>query len=102
MIDLHAEILSTDGEPQFAVLPYGEFLQVKAALVRLTGKTMEDPRYGSFYDKLSAEELARRQGVRPIASAEQLYGSGNAADWEGFDEALEQWRSPGTTMGGCV
>lgn len=94
MIDLHAEILSTNGEPQFAVLPYGEFLQVKAALARLTEKTMEDPRYGSFYDNLSAEELARRQGVKPIESVEQLYGNGDAADWAGFDEALEQWRSP--------
>ncbi len=35
MIDLHPEILSTNGEPQFAVLPYAEFLQVKAALARL-------------------------------------------------------------------
>jgi hypothetical protein len=94
MIDLHPKILSTNGEPQFAVLPYAEFLQVKAALARITEKTMEDPRYGSFYDNLSAEELARRQGINPAESVEQLYGTGDPADWEGFDEALEEWRSP--------
>ncbi len=32
MIELHPEILAKDGKPQFAVLPYGEFLQVQQAL----------------------------------------------------------------------
>lgn len=95
MIDLHAEILSTNGQPQFAVLPYDEFLQVRAALARMAERELEDPRYGGFWDNLSAEELARRQGVKPVESIEQLYGSGSPDDWEGFDAALEQWRSEG-------
>ena len=93
-IELHPEILSKDGEPQFAVLPYGEYLQVKAALARLTEKELQSPRYGGFWDNLSAEELARRQGVKAVADVKALYGPpGDAEDWEGFDEALEQWRS---------
>ena len=84
MIDLHAEILSTNGQPQFAVLPYHEFLQVKAARARLIEKEMEDPRYGSFYDNLTAEELARRQGVKPVESIEQLYGTRDPDDWGGL------------------
>jgi len=93
MIPLHPEILSKDGEPQFAVLPYGEYLQVKAALARLAEKELQDPRYGGCWDNLSAEELARRQGVKPVTDVKELYGPGDPADWEGFDEALEQWRS---------
>ena len=92
MIDLHAEILSTNGQPQFAVLPYDEFLKVKAALARMIEKGLEDPRYGSFYDNLTAEELARRQGVKPAETVEELYGPGDPADWEGFDEAVPEWR----------
>lgn len=93
MIELHAEILSTNGQPQFAVLPYDEFLQVRTALARIAEKELEDPRYGGFWDNLSAEDLAARQGVQPAKSVEELYGSGSPEDWDGFDEALEQWRS---------
>lgn len=92
MITMHPEILSKDGKPQFAVLPYEEFLQVQAALARAAGAPEPDPRFGGFYENLNAEELARRQGVKPIASVEELYGNGDPSDWEGFDEALEQWR----------
>jgi len=89
MIELHPEILSRDGTPQFAVLPYDEFLQVEEAL-RQIGASIPapDPRYGGFWDNLSAEELARRQGVKPADRIEHLYGQGQPADWEGFDEAL--------------
>lgn len=92
-MELHPEILAKDGQPQFAVLPYDEYLRVKAALARMTEKELQDPRYGGFWDNLSAEELAQRQGVKAVTTAEELYGCGNPADWEGFDEALEQWRS---------
>ena len=51
-----------------------------------------DPRFGGFWDNLSAEELAQRQGVQPVTDAAALYGGGDPADWEGFDEALEEWR----------
>jgi hypothetical protein len=42
---------------------------------------------------LSAEQYAERQGGRPIEQAESLCGAGHADDWEGFDEALEDWRT---------
>jgi len=94
MIELHPEILTKDGKPQFAVLPYEEFVQVREALRELNGGVPEaDPRYGAFHDNLSAEELARRQGVKPVACVEDLYGHGDPAEWEGFDEALAQWRA---------
>jgi len=91
---LHPEILKRNGAPKFAVLPYDEFVQVEEALRCLAGDIpAPDPRYGGFYDNLSAEELARRQGVKPVQRIEDLYGHGDPADWEGFDEALEQWRN---------
>ena len=94
MIEFHPEILTKDGKPQFAVLPYEEFVQVQEALRRSNGGLPQpDPRYGGFLDNLSAEELARRQGVQPVARVEDLYGHGDPADWDGFDEALAQWRA---------
>ena len=63
MISLHPEFLSKDGKLQFAVLPYEEFLQVQATLARTTERELADVKYGSPFDNLSAEELARRQGV---------------------------------------
>ena len=33
MIELHPEILSKNGQPEFAVLPYQEFLAVKELLL---------------------------------------------------------------------
>lgn len=94
MIELHPEILTKNGKPEFAVLTYEEFVQVQEALRRSNGGWPQpDPRYGGFFDNLSAEELARRQGVQPVARVEDLYGHGDPADWEGFDEALALWRA---------
>lgn len=93
MIELHSEILTKDGKPLFAVLPYEEFLQVREALRKLNGVAPSDPRYGSFHENLSAEQLAQRQGVKPATRAEELYGQGDPADWEGFDEAVAEWRA---------
>ncbi len=92
MIELHPEILRKDGRPQFAVLPYEEFLQLQGILARMAEKKFEDPRYGGFWDNLTAEELARRQGVKPVEDVSSLYGGGDPADWVGFDEALEESR----------
>ena len=93
-MELHPEILIKDGAPQFAVLPYDEFVQIEAVLRHLTGGTFEpDCRYGGFRDNLSAQELARRQGVVPVDRTEYLYGEGDPEDWEGFDDALAQWRA---------
>ncbi len=93
-MELHPEILSKNGKPEFVVLPLSEFMKLREELISNGGTTIApDPRYGSFWDNLSAEELARRQGVKPAKRVEDLYGDGDPADWEGFDEALEQWRA---------
>jgi hypothetical protein len=76
------------------VLPYDEYLQIEQALRHLEGALAPtDPRYGGFWENLPAEELAKRQGVVPASCAEDLYGNGDPSDWDGFDEALEQWRA---------
>jgi len=46
-----------------------------------------------FWNDLSAQQYAALQRVPIIQRAEDLYGDGTAEEWEGFDEALEQWRS---------
>jgi hypothetical protein len=92
MITLHPDILTKDGKPQFAVLPYEEFLQVQAALARLGASEREGPRFGGFYENLSAAEHAARQGVKPIANLDELAWPGDPADWEGFEEAVNEWR----------
>jgi hypothetical protein len=48
--------------------------------------------YG-FWENLSAAEYAQRQGVQPVTNIASLYGAGKPEDWQGFDEALETWRT---------
>ena len=91
MIELHPDILSKEGKPQFAVLPYDEFLKVQEALRFVDLESYR--RYGGFFDNLSAEELARRQGVKPISDPAALAWPGDPSDWDGFEEAVEEWRS---------
>jgi hypothetical protein len=98
VIELHPEILTKDGKPQFVVLPYEEFLEVREALARLAEQQMADPKYGAATDNLSAHELARRQGVGPTTGVDELYGAGDAADWEGFDQAVVRWRNESGTL----
>jgi hypothetical protein len=90
MITMHPEILVKDGQ-QYAVLPYAEFLQVQAALARLAEQGLADSRYGSFYENLSAAELARRQGVKKVSNLEALAWP-SPEDWDGFDAAVDEWR----------
>ena len=91
-MELHPEILSKNGKPEFVVLPFEEFLKVRTALARLAEKELEDPRYGGFWDNLSAEELARRQGVKPITDPSTLEWPFGPEDWEGFEKAVDEWR----------
>jgi len=92
MIPMHPKILKKDGEPEFVVLPYAEFLQIQAALARMTEESLKNTRFGEFYSNLSADELARRQGVAPVADLELLAWPFSAEDWEGFEEAVDAWR----------
>jgi hypothetical protein len=94
MIELHPEIITKNGVPESVVLPYKEFLQIEVALQRLS-ETIDtpDPRYGGFWDNLTAEELAKRQGVKPVESIKDLYWDGDPSDWDGFEEAVAQSRS---------
>ena len=41
---------------------------------------------------LTADQHAARQDIRPAMSWEQFMGDGTQEEWEGFDEALEEWR----------
>ena len=94
MIELHPKIVNKDGKPESVVLPYEEYMKVQEALQHLAGNSPQpDPRYGGYWDNLSAEELAKRQGVGPTERVEGLYGNGDPSDWVGFDDALEQWRA---------
>ena len=54
----------------------------------------------NFWHPLSALQQAELQKVPIIRSVEEFYGDGTAAEWEGFDEALEQWRLEKTPIGG--
>ncbi len=51
-----------------------------------------DPRYGGFWENLSADELARRQGVGPVHNLDDLVG-----DWpenESIEDFLAEIRGP--------
>jgi hypothetical protein len=53
-----------------------------------------DPR--AFWEGKTVDELAKEQGVGPLTTlASPVASEFTAEDWEGFDEALEQWRSEG-------
>jgi hypothetical protein len=92
MIKLRPEIFSKNGKPEFVVLPYEEFVKVRAELARIAEKKLEDPRYGGFWDNLTAEELAKQQGVKPVAGLAELAWPFGPEDWEGFEEAVDEWR----------
>jgi hypothetical protein len=92
MIELHPKILSKNGKPEFAVLPYEEFVKVRATLARLTEREIENSRYGGFWDNLTAEEFAQRQGVKPVTDLSELAWPFGPEDWEGFEEAVDEWR----------
>lgn len=94
MIPLHPEIVTKDGVPESVVLPYDEFRQLVQAFQQLEGGLPAlDPRYGGFWDNLSAGELARRQCVEPVTKLSKLAWPYGPEDWQGFEEAVEQWRS---------
>ncbi len=92
MIELHPKILSKNGKPEFALLPYEEFVQVRATLARLTEEEIADSRYGGFWENLTAEEFAKRQDVKPITDFSELAWPFGPQDWEGFEEAVDEWR----------
>ena len=96
-MELHPEILSKNGKPEFVVLPYEEFMQLRQEL-SANGETkiVPDPRYGGFFDNLSAEELAKRQNVKLVQDFSELAWPYDAGDWDGFEEAVEQWRNEQT------
>jgi hypothetical protein len=50
----------------------------------------------SFWKHKTLDEIAREQGVKPLETLESPVASQfTPEDWEGFDEALERWRSEG-------
>ncbi len=55
-------------------------------------QVIPDPRYGGYWDNLSAEELARRQGVVPVKDPAALAWPYGPKDWDGFEESVVQNR----------
>lgn len=51
-----------------------------------------DEAAGFFADQ-TVDQPASRQGIGPVTDRSALYGMGSEADWEGFDQALRQWRN---------
>jgi hypothetical protein len=51
------------------------------------------PSSADLWRPATAQDHARQQGIQPVTRAEDFLGPGDAADWEGFDESLEQWRA---------
>jgi hypothetical protein len=78
----------TSGEPRW--LEIADIERVEEPTVTAEHET--GSRY-DFWENLSAQEYARRQGVQPVTSIKSLYGLGEPSDWEGFDAALEHWRT---------
>lgn len=61
--------------------------------LEMVEETAPSWRYG-FWENISANEYAARQGVRAVEDVQALYGSGEEPDdWAGFDEALDEWRA---------
>lgn len=46
-----------------------------------------------FWQPMSALQQAEQQEVPAVTSPEALLGDGTEEEWQGFDEALETWRS---------
>lgn len=52
-------------------------------------------RESDFYRRSSIEELARKQGVRPVERFEDLLGGWPDKIDDGFEEAVARWRGHG-------
>jgi hypothetical protein len=55
-----------------------------------------------FWHGPSAAEQAAAQGVKPVQSIEELHSPELADAFEGFDEALEEWRKEPWSSGEAV
>lgn len=46
-----------------------------------------------FWEPSTAQEQAALQRVPIVKTLENFYGEGTAEEWEGFDDALKDWRA---------
>jgi len=66
-----------------------------------SGAGLDDPTLGgaddaaaqAFWHPLSARQQSELQHTPAVTSPEALLGDGTEEEWQGFDEALERWRS---------
>jgi hypothetical protein len=79
------------GEPGCLDVTDIEQIEVPEAAMALGESASGNWSY-DFWESPSAEEYARRQGTPMPTDPTALYGNGDAADWDGFDEAVERWR----------
>lgn len=56
-------------------------------------EAVDDAWSQDVWHPLAVEEHAALQKTPIVGSVEELLGDGTAEEWEGFDEALERWRS---------
>ena len=66
MIELHPEILRRDGKEQFAILPYEEFVAVKALLEDMEDlRLLEEARANDSGEPgIPLDEVKRRLGLK--------------------------------------
>ena len=53
----------------------------------------DDAAAQDFWHPLTAQQQAALQHAPAVTSPESLLGDGTEDEWQGFDEALESWRS---------
>ena len=78
-----------------------EWMDARAAYPVAPGQRLEEPAFGAaddaaaqdFWHPLTALQQSELQHTSAVTSPESLLGDGTAEEWQGFDEALESWRS---------
>ena len=54
----------------------------------------------TFWKTKTLDDLAAAQGIGTPAHLDQMYGDWNERDFEGFDEAVQNWRDSGPSIRG--
>ena len=108
--DTVLEILSSGGKVIAVLNPaplsqdqstLAEWMDARTAYPVAPGHPLEEPSFGAaddaasqdFWHPLTALQQSELQHAPAVTSPESLLGDGTEEEWQGFDEALERWRS---------